>query len=413
MAAFEYEALDPTGKRVKGVISADSPRLARRDLRAKKLVPLTLAQAARSQRASADANAKWWDQLPILRPSVGSRDLSLVTRQLATLVNASAPVEEALQAIALQAEKPGVRTTLLSVRAGVTEGLKLSQAMGAQSHVFDPLYRSMVAAGESSGTLGPVLERLADHLEKGQAMRAKVTAALVYPAFLAITALGIVIMLMTFVVPKVVDQFDSMGRDLPRLTEILIALSDGVRDYGLYAAIALGLGIIAFVRALQAPGFRRRVDGAMLHLPIIGRLMRELQAARLARTLASLIASGTPVLEGLTAARGTVSNTVMKDAIGEVVTQVREGTSLSAALRRAKAFPPLVVYMAAMGEKSGQLDTMLVKAADYMEAEFEAVTGTVLGLLEPAIIILMGAVVGTIIMAILLPILQFNSGALL
>ncbi len=407
MAAYEYEALDGEGRRKRGVISADTARLARRELRAKRLVPIKLETAAA---AKTDTQTKSF--LPKLGGSMPPRDVALVTRQLATLVNAAAPIEESLQAIALQADKPSVRKTLFSVRSGVTEGLRLSQAMGQQGKAFDPLYRSMVAAGESSGTLGPVLERLADHLERSQKMRGKVMTALTYPAFLGLTAIGIVALLMAFVVPKVVEQFDSLGRELPLLTQIVIALSDAVRNYGLIGlAVALG-GIIVFSRALRLPAFRRTVDRVLLRIPVIGKLMRELQAARLARTLSALVSSGTPILEGLQAARGTVRNTIMQDAIGEAVTHVREGASLSSALRNTKAFPPLVIYMAAMGEKSGTLDSMLEKAADYLESEFEAMTSTALSLLEPLIIIVMGVVVATIVLAILLPILQFNTAAL-
>ncbi len=414
MAAFDYEALDARGRKVKGVITADSVRVARRDLRARKLVPVKVSESAGGTAAKPGAGgAAPGLRLPRFSRGLAARDIAMVTRQLATLINAAAPVEEALQAIALQAEKPRVRTVLLAVRSCVMEGQRLSQAMGQQPGVFSPLYRSMVAAGEGSGTLGPVLERLADHLENGQKMRAKVTAALVYPSMLALVAIAVVVMLMAFVVPKVVDQFDSMGRELPTLTRVMIALSDGVRDFGPFVLAGLVIGGLVFARALAQEGFRRRVDRGLLAVPLVGKLMRELHAARLARTMAALVSSGTPVLEGLTAARNTVRNTVMRDAIGDAATMVREGASLSAALRRTKAFPPLVVYMAAMGEKSGRLDDMLSKSADYLEAEFEALTGAALSLLEPAIIIVMGVVVGTIVMAILLPILQFNSAALI
>ncbi len=410
MAAYDYEALDASGRMRKGIINADSLRMARKDLRSRKLVPLRLTESSEHKPSAASTGSL---KLPSLGGGLAARDLAMVTRQFATLINAAAPVEEALQAIALQADKPRVRSILFAVRAGVTEGQRLSQAMAAQGTVFSPLYRSMVAAGESSGTLGPVLERLADHLENGEKMRGKVTAALVYPIMLAIVAIGVVIMLMAFVVPKIVAQFDSMGRELPTLTKVMIAISDGIRDFGPFVLIALVLGGLAFARGMAHAGFRRRVDKALLALPVIGKLMRELNAARLARTLAALVSSGTPVLEGLSAARNTVRNAVLQEAIAEAANQVREGASLSLALRKTKAFPPLVVYMAAMGEKSGRLDDMLTKSADYLEAEFDALTGAALSLLEPLIIIIMGIVVGAIVMAILLPILQFNTAALI
>ncbi|MGF1455662.1 MAG: type II secretion system F family protein, partial [Alphaproteobacteria bacterium] len=239
MAAYEYEALDASGRLRKGVINADSLRMARKDLRSRKLVPVKLTESS-EHRASVPGTGSF--RLPRFGQRLAPRDLAMVTRQFATLINAAAPVEEALQAIALQADKPRVRSVLFAVRAGVTEGQRLSQAMAQQGSVFSPLYRSMVAAGEGSGTLGPVLERLADHLENGEKMRAKVTAALVYPAMLAIVAVGVVIMLMAFVVPKIVAQFDSMGRELPTLTKVMIALSDGIRDVGPFVLVALVLG---------------------------------------------------------------------------------------------------------------------------------------------------------------------------
>lgn len=405
MAAFEYEALDGAGRRLRGVVSADTPRLARRELRRKKLFPVQVAPTSQKKRAKA-ALPKW------LRSGLSAKDISLLTRQLATLVSAAAPVEEALQTMALQTEKQAAKRVLLSVRARVVEGYRLSEALAEESATFSPLYRSMVAAGETSGNLGPVLERLADHLEKSQRLRSKVTTALTYPIFLAIVATAVVAALVTFVVPKVVDQFSSLGQDLPALTELLIAVSAFAADYGLVVVALLALAVLVFLRALKHDGFRMRVDRAVLKLPLVGRLIREIHAARLARTLETLIASGATVLDGLNAARSVMHNRILKDAVAEAATLVSEGASLSAALRRSKAFPPLVTYMAASGENSGRLDHMLAKAADYLEREFEDVTTATLSLLEPAIIIVMGGVVATIVLAILLPILQLNTLAL-
>lgn len=400
MAAFEYEALDKAGRKTRGVISADTARLARRELKRKRLVPIRL-EAAAARRATGARRLSLSRFTP--------RDLSLVTRQLSTLLDAGAPVEEALQTIASQSEKQTVKKTLLSVRAAVMEGYKLSDALGQAGGAFSPLYRSMVAAGEAAGSLGPVLGRLAEYLEKQQKMRGKVQTALTYPAFLALTALGVVIALMTFVVPKVVEQFDTLGQELPALTVAMIWASDALRQFGPFALIAIAGGGLAFAHGLRSEGSRRRVDRAVLKLPVIGRLVREMQAARLARTLSTLVSSGVPVVEGLAAARDTVRNTALRDALSQTVTLVREGASLAKALRRADAFPPLVVYMAAVGENSGRLDTMLAKAADYLESEFEAVTQAALSLLEPTIIIVMGAMVTVIVLAILMPILQLNT----
>ncbi|MBK5920934.1 type II secretion system protein GspF [Rhodothalassium salexigens] len=433
MAAFEYEALDGRGRTRRGVVSADTARLARRELKRRHLVPLKLvATDAPAAKAGADAGeaggqaagapglataglaARLAAPLAGLRPAprLSAKEVVLVTRQLATLISAAAPVEEALNTVALQSDRPLVRKVLLSVRAQVMEGQRLADALARHPDSFSALYRSMVAAGEASGSLGPVMERLADYLERTQAMRAKVVSALVYPAFLSVTALGVVVLLMAFVVPKVAEQFDHLGQALPWLTRAMMALAEALQAYGLWALLTLlGLGLVA-VRALRRPGVRERVDRWVLALPLVGRLAREMNAARLARTLATLIASGTPVLEGLAAARNTLANSYLKASLSQVIAQVREGSGLAGALRKTGAFPPLVVYMAAMGEKGGRLDEMLGKAADYMEAEFEDVTRTALSLLEPAIIVVMGGAVGLIVLAIMLPILQLNTLAL-
>lgn len=405
MAAFEYEALDSVGKRMKGVISADSPRLAARQLKAQQLLPLRIAPA-KNKRALPN-----WAEV-FARRGLKPKDLTLFTRQMATLLAASSPVEEALQTIAMQSDDHHLRKVLMNVRASVMEGHKLSDALSLEKGAFPPLYRTMVGAGETSGDLAAVLERLADYLERAQKIRAKVVTTLVYPCVLALTAVAVVIGLMTFVVPKVVEQFDSLGGTLPMLTRMMIWISDAMRVYGIWALLLLMLAGIGFTRALKSPIFALRVDRIVLRLPLIGKLVRDVNAARLARTLASLVASGTPVLEALMAARATVSNRVLSDALGGVITMVREGASLSKALRRAAVFPPMVIYMTAVGERSGQLPAMLDKVADHLENNFETFTATALSLLEPAIIIVMGVVVATIVLSILLPILQLNSLAL-
>lgn len=403
MAAFDYEALDGAGKRLRGTVTADTPRMARRELRRQNLLPVELRPTVEKETAAGG-------RLPaFLSPRLGGRELGLITRQLSTLISAAAPVEEAVQTVALQAEKPATRRILMAVRAAVTEGQSLSQALGRHPRSFPPLYRAMVAAGEVSGSLGPVMERLADHLEKSQKIRAKAMTALVYPAVLALTAIGVVVALMVFVVPKVVEQFESMGRELPALTRMMITLSDAIRDWGV-AGFVLGLiALIAGARSLKRPSVRRRLDGALLRLPVVGRLLRGLETARLTRTLGALIASGSTVVDALTAAKATVTNSVLRDGVGDVAVQVREGTSLSVALRRGERFPPVVTYMSAMGERSGTLGPMLEKCADHLEAEFDTAVSIALSLLEPAIIVAMGGVVATIILSILLPIIQFNS----
>ncbi|NBB14789.1 type II secretion system inner membrane protein GspF [Caulobacter sp. SLTY] len=402
MAAFEYLALDPKGAPRNGVITAPDETTARQLLERRRLAPVRLTPAN--------------DTGPGLMPNLfkdrlKGKDLSLVTRQLSTLVSVT-PLEEALRAIAQNSDQPKVRAILGEVHAGVREGYRLSEAMGRAATSFPPLYRAMVAAGEASGSLPAILERLADLLEQEQAVKAKLATALVYPIALAITAILVVIALLTFVVPKVVDQFDSMGQTLPLLTRIIIGISHVLGTYGWILATLLVIGALAFAQGLRSPGFRLAVDGGLLRLPVIGRLLREANAARLARTLSTMLASGLPVLEGLTLTARTVENRVLRRATEEMAISIREGGGLSAALRKAAVFPPVLLYMAASGESSGRLEMMLSKAADYLEREFNTFTSAALSLLEPAIIIVMGAVVATIVLSILLPILQINTLAI-
>jgi general secretion pathway protein F len=292
------------------------------------------------------------------------------------------------------------------------EGRRLSDAMALQGQAFPPLYRAMVSAGETSGALAPILERLADGLERDQVVRGKVITALVYPAVLAVVALGVVIALMTFVVPRVVDQFDSLNQTLPLLTRMVIGLSDALRDWGWLAALVLAAAGLAGAVALRNPAIRLRVDTALLQLPLVGRLTRDLHGARMARTLSTMIAAGLPVLEGLTITARTVSNRRLRLATETMADAVREGGGLSAAMRRADVFPPILVTMTASGEAGGRLEPMLERAADYLEREFSTFTAVMLSLIEPAIIVVMGGVVAVIILSILLPILQINTLAM-
>jgi general secretion pathway protein F len=401
VASFDYIALDTGGRTLKGVVTAATERAAREELSGRRLVPVRIAPAQAASRPTAAIDR-------LLTPRLTTRQLALVTRQLATLVSV-APLEEALRTIALQADRPVVRRVLLETHGGVLEGFRLSESMARQGSAFPPLYRAMVSAGESSGALPEILERLADLLERDQENRTRLLTALVYPALLTVVAVIVVIALMTFVVPKVVEQFDTLGQALPLLTRVIIGISDVFRTWGWLALVLLALAVFAFLRALRSPGFRMRVDALTLRAPVIGRLVRDVHAARLARTLSTMIAAGLPVLEGLLITAPTVHNRVLRQATEEVATTIREGGSLSAALRRTGAFPPLLVYMAASGENSGRVEAMLGRAAEYLEREFAAFTAAALSILEPAIIIVMGAIVTVIVLAILLPILQINT----
>jgi len=404
MAAFDYVAVDAGGHTLSGVLTAADETAARALLQRRRLMPLEIASARgeirKGDRVKQAKGAK-----------LNAKTLALTTRQLATLVSV-APIEEALRTIALQADRPAVRRVLEGVHAGVMEGRRLSDAMALQGQAFPPLYRAMVSAGETSGALEPILERLADGLERDQTVRGKVITALVYPAVLAVVALGVIGALMTFVVPKVVDQFDSLNQTLPLLTRLVIGVSDLMRDWGWLAGLLLVLAVAGGAVALRNPAIRLQADAALLRLPLVGRLIRDLHGAKMARTLSTMIAAGLPVLEGLTITARTVSNRALRQATGTMADAVREGGGLSAAMRRADVFPPILVYMTASGESSGRLEPMLERAADYLEREFSTFTAVMLSLLEPAIIVVMGGVVAMIVLSILLPILQINTLAM-
>ena len=403
MTAFDYAALDARGRTRTGVVSASSAREARERLEKRRLLPVRVAPAANPSAGEAERRP--------LFERFSNRDVALVTRQLATLVTA-APLEEALRTIGGQAEKPAVRRTVMATHALVLEGFRLSDAMARQGNAFPPLYRAVVAAGESSGALPDILERLADLLEREQQVRGRLFTALVYPAALALTAIAVVIALMTFVVPKVVEQFDSMGRELPALTRAVIAISEFMAGWGLPLLALLAVAAVVFRQVLRRPATRLRFDALVLRTPLLGRLIRDVHAARMARTLSIMVNSGLPIMEGLMITARTVHNRVLREATDTMVASIREGGSLSSAMKRAGVFPPTLVYMATSGENSGRLAPMLERAADYLEREFNTFTSAAMSLLEPVIIVLLGGVVAVIVLSILLPILQFNSLAL-
>ncbi|VTO13171.1 type II secretion system inner membrane protein GspF [Brevundimonas vancanneytii] len=402
MAAFDYIAADAAGRTVSGSVTAADEAAARKALAKRQLAPLQLSPG-RSGAIAATTSGKAGRLSP--------KALALTTRQLATLISVS-PLEEALRNLMLQADRPNVRRVLEGVHAGVIEGRRLSDAMGQQGAAFPPLYRAMTAAGEQSGALQPILERLADGLERDEVVRGKVLTALVYPCVLAVVALGVIVAMMTYIVPKVVDQFDSMGQTLPLLTRLVIGLSDLMRDWGWLMALILAAVVGAGLIARRREAVRLKLDAWVLRLPLVGRLTRDLHGARMARTLSTMIAAGLPVLEGLTITARTVSNRALRRATEQMAEAVREGGGLSAAMRRAEVFPPILVYMTASGESSGRLEPMLERAADYLEREFSNFTAVMLSLLEPAIIVVMGGIVAVIVLSILLPILQINTLAL-
>lgn len=401
MPDFDYLAIDPAGKERRGSLNAASMDDARARLDQRKLFVVRVEPGkAKAQRGKA--------LLSLTRHTLNAKQLTLFTRQLSTLIEVS-PLEEALRTISRQSEQDHVRAIVTTVHGGVTEGRRLADAMAIEPKSFPPLYRAMVSAGESSGSLPLIMDRLAELLERQAQVRGKVMTALAYPVVLALVAIGVVFALMVFVVPKVVEQFDTVGQKLPLLTRIVIGISDVLSGYWWALLAFIVLAGLAGWRSLREEAIRYNVDSFLLRLPLIGRLIRDLHAARMARTLSTMIASRLPLLEGLALTAQTVHNRVLRRASNDIVEAIRGGGSLSAALRRAGVFPPLLIYLAASGEAAGRLDTMLERAADYLEREFDRFTATMLSLLEPAIIVVMGGIVALIVLSILLPILQLQS----
>ena len=405
MARFAYHAIDPKGTERRGAIEAATDAAARDKLVARQWLVVSInPDAAVSSRNAASSTSG----IALFAPKLSAKQLALFTRQLASLMVVS-PLEETLRTIARQTEKPKAQAILTNVHAGIVEGLPLAEAMRREEPSFPPIFRAMIAAGENSGSLPAIANRLADMLERQAQVRGKIIAALAYPIVLSLVAIAVVIGLMVSVVPRVVEQFDNASRQLPMLTRLVIGISQFLSTWWWALLALLALAIAGFIRALQRPAFKLRFDGFLLRLPFIGKLIRDVHAAALARTLATMIEARLPLVDGLRLATRTVSNAVQANALAGISEKVRAGGSLSTSLREAGTFPPLLVYLAASGEAAGQLGAMLERAADYLEREFEAFTAAAMALLEPAIIVVMGTVVALIILAILLPILQLQN----
>jgi len=403
VADFDYVAIDTRGNEARGHVAAASVEAARAVLDRRRLFVVKIEAGS----APASKGRPLFG-LELGRAKMSGKQLTLFTRQLATL-NRVSPLEESLRTVSRQTEQERVRVIVQNVHAGVTEGRRLADAMAREPKSFPPLYRAMVAAGESSGSLPEIMERLSLLLERQAEIRGKLFTAMAYPAVLATVAMGVVIALMAFVVPQVVEQFDTVGQELPFLTRMVIALSAAITGYWWAMLLALVLAGLGAWAALRQPPIRLAFDTWLLRVPLVGRLLRDLHAARMARTLSTMVASRLPLLEGLNLTAGTIHNRRLKAASDEITDAIRGGGSLSAAMRRTAVFPPLLVYLAASGEAAGRLDEMLERAADYMEREFDRFTATALSLLEPLIIVIMGGIVATIVLSILLPILQLNT----
>ncbi len=400
MGAFEYTALDQSGKERKGLLEGDTAKGVRAVLRERGLLPLAITEVSQKERSRHGSFS--------FRRGIGAMDLALLTRQLATLVRSGLPLEEALQAVSEQSEKPRIKSMLLGVRARVMEGHTLADGLNDFPHVFPEIYRATVAAGEQSGYLDGVLERLADYTESRQQLQQRVSHAMIYPVILTVMALGIVTLLLAYVVPKVTGVYDNIGQELPPLTRGLIGLSDFVRDNGLWLLAAVALLVFGLRALLRQPGPRRSWHLMLLQMPLMGRMIRGFNTARFTRTLNILAGSGVPVLEALRISGAVITNIPMREAVTEAARRVREGAPIGKSLATSRLFPPMTIHLVSSGESSGELTAMLERAASYQEREMDSLIATLLGILEPALILLMGVLVLIIVLALLLPIFNLN-----
>ncbi len=403
MGAFEYVAVDSAGRERKGVLEGDTPRQVRQQLRDQNLLPVSVQEVVEQEAERAKARTAFRFQR-----GLGALDLSIITRQLATLVKSSLPLEEALLAVSQQTEKPRVRNIMLGVRSKVMEGHTLADSLAEFPTSFPEIYRATVAAAEQTGHLDAVLERLADYTENRQQLRSKTLGAMLYPVLLFLVCITIVFFLMVSVVPKVVEVYRSSEAQLPLLTSILIAGSDFLRKWGFVLVLGVIAGIWLFRRWLRIESNRRRWHQFLLTVPLIGKVVRGSNTARFARTLSTLTASTVPVLEALRISGEVVTNLPMRGAVGEAAVRVREGAPIGRSLGASRLFPPMMIHLISSGETSGELDTMLERAAQHQERELDSTLQAVVGLLGPIMILVMGGVVLLIVLAMLLPIFQLN-----
>ena len=401
MGAFEYTALDSGGRERKGTLEGDTPRHIRQLLREQQLLPVSVTEVAKKE-------ARRQRTFSLVR-RVSAADLALFTRQLATLARAGLPLEEALLAVSQQTEKPRVQSIVLGVRARVMEGHALADGFAEFPRIFPEIYRATVAAGEQAGHLDKVLERLADYTESREQIRQKVLAAMLYPIVLTVMCFAIVSLLLAFVVPKVVAVFETSKAKLPVITRLLISTSGFFRAYGLYLLIGAVGAYLLFRRWQRDPAARRRFQRLQLGAPLLGKLTRGFNTARFTRTFSILTASSVPVLEALRIAGEVVTNLPMRDAVTDAAARVREGAPIGRSLAASRMFPPMTIHLISSGESSGQLESMLERAAISQERELDAILSALVGLLGPVLIIFMGLFVMGIVFAMLLPIFEMNN----
>jgi general secretion pathway protein F len=400
MPAFDYKALDSRGKQKKGVMEADAPRAVRQLLRERGMTPLEVEHAAGKQKQGSPL---------ISRSSISVADLALITRQLATLIQSGIPIEQALSATSRQSDKPRIRSMLIAIRSKVMEGYSLAESLGEFPRAFPRLYRSTVAAGEHAGHLDLVLNRLADYTQTRQESRQKIQLAAIYPIILSVVAIAIVVFLLTYVVPDIIEVFVNQGQDLPALTNALLSVSGFIVNYGLYVLILVIAGIVGFRAALKQPAFRMRFHQSLLNVPLFANMVRGVSTAQYASTLSILTTSGVPLVEAMKIAGEVLANDHLRLVLKDAARKVSEGGSLHRALDQTGYFPPMMLHMIASGEASGELDSMLERTANMQEKALQGKIAAMVGLFEPLMLLFMGAVVLIIVLGIMLPILNMSN----
>ncbi len=405
MSAFEYICVDTSGRERKGVMEADTARQVRQLLRDQGLLPISVGEFA--ERAVKNKRVGFKSRF-LTRRGLSAADLALLTRQLATLVHSGLPLEEALLAVSEQTENPRGKNIMMGVRSKVMEGHPLAEGLADFPDAFPELYHTTVSAGEQSGHLDTVLERLADYTESREQLRSRTLNAMLYPLLLFMVCAGIVSLLLTFVVPKIVKQFENSKAQLPTLTRALIAMSDFFRHWGLLLVVLTIAALFIFQRWLQNPQSRRRFHLFLLRMPLVGKVLRGTNTARFARTFSTLTSSAVPILDALRISGEVVTNLPMRDAVQTAASKVREGAPIGRSLGNTKMFPPMMVHLISSGESSGDMETMLDRAATNQERELDSILGAMVGLLGPLMILVMGGLVLLIVLAMLLPIFQLN-----
>jgi general secretion pathway protein F len=400
MGAFEFVAIDKSGKESRGLLEGDTPKHVRQLLRERHLLPVKVTEVV--QRESGPRKSF------TLRRGLSASELALITRQLATLSQSGLPLEEALHAVGQQNDNPRTKSILLGVRSRVMEGHTLADGLADFPAAFPELYRATVAAGEQSGHLDGVLERLAEFTESRQALQQQVRNALIYPIALVITAIGIISFMLAYVVPKVVTIFENYDQELPVLTRIMLWTSGVIRDHWLPIIIVTAAVVFGIRRLLRKEGPRRRYHFALLRIPVVSRLTRGINTARFTQTLSILAGSGVPILEALRIAAQVIVNIPMREAVEEASLRVREGAMISKSLAASRLFPPMTTHLIASGEASGRLEEMLARAAGNQEREVDGLIATLLGIMQPLLVVVMAAIVLLIVLAILLPIFELN-----